>query len=377
MTRRGDAASTPARRRRARAAVAAGLAVAAGATLAACGSSGGTSTAGKPPAAGLISASRCAANRAAGTITYLSGFQWTATVGTVDVAAAAANGWYHDLCLDVSLHAGSGDPAVATSTVASGRTTITEVGGAADAVTAAAGGVPTLAVATYGNVPIITLITMATTTDLHQLEGQTLGYKGQMPPQITAMLDKAGVDVAKVHEVGVGYDPTILPRGQVQALTGYKSNEVPTLKAGGFDVREWDPDAFGIGGTFNTLVANKAFAAAHPQALEDFLRTTFHAYDWCHTNLQSCLADEAKLSTGGQFDPTVEARRFRIESGLVDAHLLPGQGVGAESVAQFTPEADLLAADKLIPAVPDLSALVAPQYVAAVEHDGKVVWPAP
>ena len=354
---------------------AAALACVAATVLPGCGSSPHSAPA--VPVAGMIDAKRCSANRAAGTITYLSGFQWTATVGTVDVAAAAANGWYRDLCLTVSLHAGTGDPSLATSTVASGRTTVAEVGGAADAITAAANGVPFLAVATYGNVPAITLITMASTTDLRQLEGQTLGYKGQMPPQITAMLEKAGVDVTKVKEVGVGYDPTILPRGQVQALTGYKSNEVPTLKAAGDAVREWDPDAYGITGTFNTLIANKGFAASHAGALEDFLRATFHAYDWCHTNLQACLADEATLSGAGQFDATVETRRFGIESGLVDAHLLPGQGVGAESVAQFRPEADLLSAAHLITSAPDLTALVAPQYVAAVESAGKVVWPAP
>ena len=355
------------------AAALAAAAVAAG--LGGCGSS--TATSAGPPVAGLISSARCAANRAAGRIDYLSGFQWSATVGTVDVAAAAANGWYRDLCLDVALHAGTGDPSLASSTVASGRTTIAEVGGAADAVTAAAAGNPELAVATYGNVPAITLITGGAITDLRQLEGKVLGYKGAMPPQITAMLQKAGVDVSAVHEVGVGYDPTVLTRGQVQALTGYKSNEVPTLKAAGADIREWDPDAFGITGTFNTLVANRAFAAAHPQALEDFLRATFHGYDWCHTNLTSCLDDEAKLSSAGGFDATVERRRFGIESGLVDGHLLAGQGVGAESVAQFQPEATLLAGDHLIGAVPDLAKLVAPQFVAAVEQGGHVVWPAP
>lgn len=347
--------------------------------LAACGSGAPSPAAAPPTAPGgghLISASRCAANRAAGTLTYLSGFQWTATVGTIDVSTAAANGWYRDLCLSVDLQAGTGDPGVATRTVASGRTTVAEVGGAADVLTAVAGGTPVVAVATYGNVPAITLITQSTTTDLHQLEGHTLGYKGQMPPEITAMLQAAGVDVSKVHEVGVGYDPTILPRGQVQALTGYKSNEVPTLRRLGDAIREWDPDAYGIPGTFNTLVANPAFARAHPTAIEDFLRATFHAYDWCHSHLGTCLQQEAARAPG-QLDATTERSRFTIESGLVDDHLLPAAGVGAESVAQFAPVEQLLRRDGLITSSPDLAAVVAPRYVAAVEDGGHVTWPAP
>ena len=51
-----------------------------------------------------------------------------------------------------------------------------------------------------------------------------------MPPIITAMLEKAGVNLHSVKEVSVGYDPTILPRGQVQALTAYKSNEAHPAK---------------------------------------------------------------------------------------------------------------------------------------------------
>ena len=356
-------------------------AVAAAALLAgACGSASPgaapPATAAATPAGGYISTARCAQNRAAGTLTYLSGFEWSGTVGTIDVAAAAANGWFKDLCLSVSLRPGTGDPNTAAQTVASGQTAVAELGGASDVLTAAAGGLNIEAIATYGNVPAITLITMATTTDLRQLEGRTLGYKGAMPPEITAMLQRLGVDVKKVKEVGVGYDPTILPRGQVQALTGYKSSEVPTLRKDGFKIKGWDPDAFGIRGTFNSLITSRAFAAAHPSAVEDFLRATLHAYGWCHANIGSCLGDEQRLSSSG-FDPTAERTRWGIESGLVDRHLLPGQGVGAESAAQFEPELRLLRADGLIPTSPDLSAVVAAQYVAAVERRGKVVWPAP
>ncbi|MCU4184045.1 ABC transporter substrate-binding protein [Acidiferrimicrobium sp. IK] len=342
----------------------------------------GTSSSGSAPVSTTVSApklighARCSQNQAAGTLNYLSGFEWSATVGTVDVAAAAANGWYKDLCLSVELHPGNGNPSTAAQTVASGQTAVAEVGGASDVLSAVAAGIPVEAIATYGNVPAITLITMASVTDLHQLEGKTLGYKNVMPPELTAMLQKLGVDVKKIKEVGVGYDPTVLPRGQVQALTGYKSSEVPTLRRDGYNVREWDPDAYGISGTFNSLIAAPSFAKAHPTAIEDFLRATFHAYQWCHTNVASCLANEAKLSQSG-FDATAERNRWNVESGLVDGHLLAGRGVGAETTAQFQPELDLLLADKLIPKAPDLETVVAGQYVAAVESGSTVVWPAP
>jgi ABC-type nitrate/sulfonate/bicarbonate transport system substrate-binding protein len=323
-----------------------------------------------------ISPARCAANKAAGKITFVTGFEYEATVGTIDPVAAQALGYYKDLCLDVAIQAGTGDPGPTAQATAAGTSTISELGGASDVVTTNANGIDTDAIAMYGNTNALVLITMAKTTSLKQLEGETLGYKGSMPPQITAMLTKAGVDTAKVKEVGVGYDPTILPRGQVQALTGYKSNEVPTLEGDGYKIRTWDPGNYGIHGTFNALVANPAFASAHPTAVEDFLRATFKAFSYCQTDINPCLADLGKLTPTG-FDKASNLARWKVESKLVTSTFLPGRGIGAESVAQYTPEYKLLLGDKLIPKSINLSKVVTPQYVAAIEHNGKLIWPAP
>jgi ABC-type nitrate/sulfonate/bicarbonate transport system substrate-binding protein len=324
----------------------------------------------------LISPARCAANKAAGTITFVTGFEFEATVGTIDPTAAAADGLFKDLCLSVSIKPGTGNPSPTAQTVAAGKATIAELGSASDVITTNANGIDTVGIAMYGNVNAIELITMAKTTNLKQLQGETLGYKGAMPPEITAMLVKAGVNLKKVKQVGVGYDPTILPRGQVQALTGYKSNEVPTLEADHYKIRTWDPDNYGVKGTFNALVANPAFAAAHPTAVEDFLRASFEAYRSCEANSAPCLSALAKQSQSG-FDTASNKARWVVESGLVDHSLLPGKGLGAETVAQYTPELKLLLADKLIPHTVNLAKVVAPQYVNAIEKGGKLVWPAP
>ena len=324
----------------------------------------------------LISPARCAENRAAGRITFITGFQFEATVGTIDPVAAQSQGYYKDLCLNVSIKPGTGNPAPAAQAVAAGTATIAELGGASDVITTNANGIDTEAIAMYGNVNAIELITMSKISSLPQLEGKTLGYKGSMPPQITAMLVKAGVNLRKVREVGVGYDPTILPRGQVQALTGYKSNEVPTLESDHYKIKTWDPDRFGIKGTFNALVANPKFATAHPTAVEDFLRATFRAYSSCERSTAGCLAALAKSSQAG-FDTAANGSRWRVESQLVDHQRLPGKGLGEESVAQYTPELKLLLADKLIPESVNLSRVVNPRFVSAIEQGSKLIWPAP
>ena len=47
-----------------------------------------------------------AANERAGTIHYLSGFDFAATVSIIDVVMADQNGYFDDLCLDVELQPG-------------------------------------------------------------------------------------------------------------------------------------------------------------------------------------------------------------------------------------------------------------------------------
>ncbi|MGH9121703.1 MAG: ABC transporter substrate-binding protein, partial [Acidimicrobiales bacterium] len=324
----------------------------------------------------LVSPSRCASNRAAGTITYLTGFGYEGDVGILDAVAAKAGGLYADECLNVVLQSGNGDPGAAAQLVDSGRVTIAELGSPSDAITDVAGGSSLSAIATYGNVPAITLLTTSAITNLRQLEGKTLGYKGSMPPQITAMLESAGVDVSKIREVGVGYDPTILPRGQVAALTAYKSNEPVQLADDGFKgIREWNPDSYGIKGSFNVLVTSPSFAQAHPSAVEDFLRATFRAYAACASKPAPCIADAARISAG--YNSRQNTQEWNLQVSEVASSVLPGKGIGSESVAQWTPEAHLLVADHLIPTAPNLSSIIAPQYVASIEGDGGVSWPGP
>lgn len=339
--------------------------------LAACGSSPDSSGGGHH----LVGSATCAANRAAGRITYVTGFGYQADVGILDVIAARDKGYYADECLDVVIRSGTGDPGSTAQLVAAGRGTLAELGAPTDAMTVAASGIKVTSVATYGNVPSITLLTNPDITNLRQLEGKTLGYKGSMPPQITAMLEAAGVDVHRIREVGVGYDPTILPRGQVQALTAYKSNEPVELRDDGDKFREWDPDRYGIKGSFNVLVANPRFAHQHPKAVEDFLRATFHAFNGCVAHPNPCIRDAAKLQSG--YDIRQNRQEWRIQSQEVRSSLLPGRGLGAETVAQWTPEADLLTRFHLVKHRPDVASLIDPTFVDRIEHGRTLVWPGP
>ncbi|MGH9105382.1 MAG: ABC transporter substrate-binding protein [Acidimicrobiales bacterium] len=341
--------------------------------LSACGDARPSAT----PTGPLVSRSRCAANRAAGPIDYLTGYGWEASVGILDPIVAKSRGYYKAMCLTVKLTPGTGNPAASGQLVAGGKATVTELGSPSDGITDVAGSpsIPVDAIATYGNTTIDTLVTMRAVTNLRQLDGKTIGYENAMPPDITAMLEKAGVNMASLKEVALHSDPNVLPRGQVQAITAYRSNEPIELRDEGYRVREWDPGSFGIKGAFNVLDVNRAWADAHPRAVEDFLRATFEAFRYCRAHAKSCVEEAAKYQAGYQVRQNTQ--RWEVESGIVEDTLLPGHGVGYEGVAQWEPDYHLLLKYHLIKAHVDLADIVDGHYVKAIYSGRRLIWPGP
>ncbi|MBC3761355.1 ABC transporter substrate-binding protein [Quadrisphaera sp. RL12-1S] len=324
---------------------------------------------------GVIDADRCAKNRDAGTVTYLTGYQYQASTTILEAVAAESMGFFKDVCLDVQLQPGSGDTAQGAQLTAAGRAQLSGVGSAAEAMLAVAGGADVVGVATFGHVPIATLMTEPSVTDLKQLDGTTLGHKGSLPAPLRAMLVTAGVDLGSITQVKVGYDPTVLVRGQVQSLTGYKSNEPLTLAAMGDQVTQWNPEDYGVTGSFGQLIANPAFAKAHPTAVQDFVRALLHAHEVCQTQLQQCVQAAAEKSGSG-FDVTHNEQVFTTESKLVASSTPAGQPIGFVDPAALTAEGQVLVGSGELKSVPDPTSVFDDSYLrAVVGSDGAVVWP--
>ena len=366
---------TPLRRRSSLGALAAAGALAL--LLSACSGSspspGETSSA--APSSGVVDAERCQANRDAGTVTYLTGYQYQASTTILEAVAAESMGLFDDVCLDVELQPGTGDTAQGAQLTAAGRAQLSGVGSAAEAMLAVAGGADVVGVATFGHVPIATLMTEPSVTDLTQLDGTTLGHKGSLPAPLRAMLVTAGVDLGSITQVKVGYDPTVLVRGQVQSLTGYKSNEPLTLAAAGDEVTQWNPEDYGVVGSFGQVIADPQFAQEHPTAVQDFVRVLLRAHEVCQTEVDQCVQAAAEKSGSG-FDVEHNQQVFETESALVASSTPAGQPVGYVAPGALLAEAAVLVGSGELPAVPDLTSTFDDSYLrAVVGSDGAVLWP--
>jgi NitT/TauT family transport system substrate-binding protein len=352
------------------------LALATSLALALTGCGGDDDAAGKTGSA--VSSKRCEDNKAAGTVTYLSGYYWQASASILEVIAADRLGYFDDLCLDVRLQPGSGDVSQNTKLLASGRA---QVGGLSqqDTMTANANGQRITGISSYSNAGLDILMTMPSVTDLAQLKGKTLGQKGWVPIGVSAMLDKAGLGPDDVKQVKVGYDPTILPRGQVDALVGFISNEPLQLEAAGTPVTVWEPKDFGVPGSLGAYAANPDFLDKHPTAAQDFLRAVFRAYQYCaeDAHVEECLGYQHDQA-GADSDTEHETAVWKKETEVVAGNPLPGKfgSIDLDNVKALAGVVSRFGGQQVAP--DDAAGWFDDSFSdAVVGDDGKVIWPAP
>lgn len=361
--------------------------------VAACGSGGSTSAGasagagsagGASASAATISAARCAQNKAAGKITYLSGYYFQASASILEYVAASKLGYFADECLNVALVPGNGDTAQLTKLLASGQADVAALA-EQDLIQARANGIDVEGISSYSNAGLDVLMTNPDITRLTQLDGKIVGDKGYFPAAVEAMLIKSGVTFSSLHVVKEGYDPTVLPRhaGGLEALTGFVSNEPNQLKLDGDKVTVWQPVKYGIPSSLGAMAVNPAFATAHPTAVEDILRAALHAYAYCSSSaahVAQCVGYAAGLSGGTTYDTKLNAAIWDTETSVAAANPTPGQPLGGIELANVGAIVDMLHQFSIVPATvtaPTAEGWFDDTYITAIYTGGTLVWPAP
>jgi NitT/TauT family transport system substrate-binding protein len=326
---------------------------------------------------------RCTANEAAGTITYLTGFDFAATASIVDVIVADANGYYDDMCLTVEI-----TPSFSTANyplVAANDAQFASGGSFSEVVAfAAANDTEFVVTAVEGPTAIDSLIVKpGVAAELGDLSGTTIGVKGKLPPSVAAMLATAGLVENEDYETVLldGFDPTAhIAIEAIDGFPGYKSNEPGALRRAGIPFDLFDPLDYDIPGSFGVIYGNADFIADNPTAAEDFMRATM-------LGLADAIADpEAAANTavelinsGGNpnfLSPEGEVFRWTTDAALISELTPAGTGYGVPDVAALQNELDTYADVGLFG---DLETPKAADYLSDLLdqiYDGAVViWP--
>lgn len=345
-----------------------------------CSSDDGATSSGDGPA---DDADRCAANEAAGTITFISSFDYAAAVSILDVVSAEAEGYFDEVCLDVELAAGfaPGNSAL----IAANQGQFSSAGSFAELVNAnVQGDAGLVAVAQYGKTGIEALIVPADSgiESLEDLAGTTVGIKGDLPYSIQSMLGAAGVERASFDELVLdGFDPVAHLDLGIDALPVYKSNEPAQLDAAGIDYRVFDPSTDDVPASFAVMFTNEAFLAEHPTAVEDFVRASLRGFEFAVANPDAAIGHAFELieAAGNPAFLFEEQERFRweTESQLVLDTNPDGQPLGAMATDRLGDEIDLLTSVGVFDGEPEWESMLDAAIVSDLYDGSDLIWPGP
>jgi ABC-type nitrate/sulfonate/bicarbonate transport system substrate-binding protein len=329
-------------------------------------------------------ADRCKANKAAGTITYLSGFDFAASASIVEVLVAKQKGYFDDLCLDVKVRSSfSTDnyPLIAANEaqIASGGSfsEVVDYAGRNEA--------GFIALSVDGRTGIDALIVKAgQTNELADLKGKTIGVKGAITPSVAAMLKQAGLTEGDDYKTVLldGFDPKVhIAIPEIAGFPGFKSSEPLQLEAAGIPFKLYDPAAYGIPGSFGVLYTNSTFLDDFPTAAEDFMRAAMKG-------LADALADPTgaaqiavdMINANGNaqhLSPDGEIARWGVETKLIADSTASDLPIGVPDTKLLEQEVTTYAGIGLFAGkVPDISTLVDTSLAQSLyDSAGKVIWP--
>jgi NitT/TauT family transport system substrate-binding protein len=328
-----------------------------------------------------ISPDRCAANKAAGKITYLSGFDFAATASVVEVVMAKEKGYFDAMCLDVDLK--SSFSTANYPLVAAGQAQFASGGNYSEVLTQSKGGAKFSVVVDEGKSGIDALLVkpdagIATPADL---KGKTIGVLGSITPGVKAMLFKAGLVEGKDYKTVLldGFDPVAHFQQPIAGRPGYKSNEPGILERAGVPFTLFDPAAQGIPGSFGIIYTSQDFLAKHPTAVQDFVRASMKGLADAIADPTGAVAACVKLidTAGNQNHLTTEGETFRWQTEskmVVDGS--KGQPLGLVDPALLKAEVDAYSTAGVYDSPVSMDGSYNTDLVAGVyDSAGNVVWP--
>lgn len=329
-------------------------------------------------------ADRCEANKAAGTINYLSGFDFSASASIVDVLVAKQKGYFAALCLDVNVK-----PSFSTENyplIAANEAQFASGGSFSEVVDyAGRNDAGFVALAVEGRTSIDALIVKdGQTTQLSDIKDKTIGVKGAITPSVAAMLKKAGLTEGVDYQTALldGFDPKIhIAIPEIIGFPGFKSSEPLQLKAAGIPFKLYDPADYDIPGSFGVLYTNATFLGDFPTATEDFMRAAMKG-------LADALADPEGAATiavdminangnASHLSADSEIARWNVESKLVSGSTASTLPIGVPDPKLLQNEVNTYTDIGLFDGqVPDITTILNTTLVKSLYDDNaKVIWP--
>ncbi len=328
-----------------------------------------------------ITPDRCEANKKAGKITYLSGFDYAATASIVEMIVADAKGYFAKMCLDVDVKASFSTANYAL--VADNKAQFASAGSYVEVLRNSPKEKPLVVAYNLGKTAIDGLMVRDDVIKgLRDLRGKTIGMKGDIPPSIVAMLNsvglKRGVDYS--DKLVEGFNPIAHFQLPIDALPGFKSNEPGQLDRAGIAYKLFDPTSYGIPGSFGLIYTNPKFLKDHPTAAQDFVRAALYGYADSVNDLDGAVDLAVKrINANGNrnfLSPVGERFRWKVEAKIVAENTPAGTAVGLIIPKLLQEQVDAYTDAGVFTTKPSIVGTYDDTLVKSViGPDNQVIWP--
>jgi ABC-type nitrate/sulfonate/bicarbonate transport system substrate-binding protein len=300
-------------------------------------------------------------------MTFMAGYKPQANLPFVGVYIAQEKGYFAAENLDVIIEHSPGQ-GQHLQMVATGKVHVTTQDAAVLLKRRADPGLPLVSIALigqHGQQAFAALASSGMKTPV-DWEGRLVGYKGTPPPDLFALLGRAGADVNKMQLVNVGFDPRLLAEGMVDVYPVFKSNEPYMLKSWGYEVILWEAADFGVPALGLAYVTSDETLQTHSEELKRFLRAVLKGIEYAADYPEEAV-DIVLQYTGPE--TSREHMRFMLDSELPEreSEVTQVYGTGWQTEAQWQALADMLIEFDAMPPV-EVSQVFTTQILEAIRE---------
>jgi ABC-type nitrate/sulfonate/bicarbonate transport system substrate-binding protein len=284
-------------------------------------------------------------------MTFMAGYKPQANLPFVGVYVAQEKGFFAEENLDVTIEHSPGQ-GQHLQMVAVGKVQVTTQDAAVLLKRRADPGLPLVSIALIGQRGQQAFAALASSNfkEPKDWEGHLVGYKGTIPPDLYALLGKAGADVNDMELINVGFDPRLLAEGMVDVYPVFKSNEPFMLESWGYELDLWDAADYDIPTLGLAYVTSEETLRQQPETLERFLRAVLKGIEYTASHQDEAVDITLKYA-GPETDR--EHMRFMLDAELKDRHseFVEKNGVGWQTVEQWQALAEMLQVYDAMPPV--------------------------
>jgi ABC-type nitrate/sulfonate/bicarbonate transport system substrate-binding protein len=198
-----------------------------------------------------------------------------------------------------------------------------------------------------------------------ELQGKTIAVSTSTRPLILNLLKDAGVDPRTVNIVPSSPDPAALVSGQIDAYSGYSTNQGVILQTRGVDIFILNVHELGIPETAGTLYGREDFLTANRDLVVRFLRASIEAWRWAldHPEETAKLMVEKYGNPG--LDYKAQLTEIKASRPFIEAGPAATKGLLSLDLALYAQIIDLYRKVDIVKSPMKAEELCDPSYVAA------------